>query len=205
MVSPKRVQALLVVPVASPRFRLVGIVFSGVFWYDKGMDGLVTTLYSSPVREVLGQRTQYTHPNGMRTEYDYDNWNPFCSFRNCISERNFRQNCILLPRMKNASVLEMLPESEMQFQEQVRYEMQFRNEPLAPLCATTDTVLDSFEYTLNDGNEITRIDNADGSNWRKLAETRDSHLFILSKICIMCYSLLDILNSGSAEKQKREE
>ena len=121
---------------------------------------------------ALGQRTQYTHPNGMRTEYDYDNWNLFCSFRNCISERNFRQNCILLPCMKNASVLEMLPESEMQFQEQVRYEMQFRNEPLEPLCATTDAVLDSYEYTLNDGNEITRIDQADGSNWRYTYDDR---------------------------------
>ena len=71
---------------------------------------------------ALGQRTQYTHPNGMRTEYEYDNWN--------------------------------------------------RLEGIYHINASTEAVLDSFEYTLNDGNEITRIDSADGSNWRYAYDDR---------------------------------
>ena len=71
---------------------------------------------------ALGQRTQYTHPNGVRTEYEYDNWN--------------------------------------------------RLEGIYHINASTEAVLDSFEYTLNDGNEITRIDSADGSNWRYAYDDR---------------------------------
>jgi len=86
------------------------------------MDVLVTALHSSLVCDALGQRTQYTHPNGMRTEYAYDTWN--------------------------------------------------RLEGIYHKDATTNAVLDSFEYTLNDGNEITRIDHADGGNWRYTYDDR---------------------------------
>ena len=127
------------------------------------MDVLVTALHSLLMSDTLGQRTQYTHPNGMRTEYDYDSWNLPCSFPNWIWERDCTQNCILRPSVKSGGDLIMTAEREIEFQEQVRYEMQFRNEPLP---ASTEAVLDSFEYTLNDGNEITRIDSADTSNWR---------------------------------------
>ena len=127
------------------------------------MDVMVTALHSLLMSDTLGQRTQYTHPNGMRTEYDYDSWNPPCSFPNWIWERDCTQNCILRPSVKSGGDLIMTAEREIEFQEQVRYEMQFRNEPLP---ASTEAVLDSFEYTLNDGNEITRIDSADTSNWR---------------------------------------
>jgi RHS repeat-associated protein len=71
---------------------------------------------------ALGQRTQYTLPNGMRTEYAYDTWNRLTG----IYHKD----------------------------------------------ATTNAVLDSFVYTLNDGNEITRIDHADGSNWRYYYDDR---------------------------------
>ena len=42
------------------------------------MDTLVATLYSSPIRDALGQRTKCMLPNGMTTEYAYDDdglWN----------------------------------------------------------------------------------------------------------------------------------
>ena len=71
---------------------------------------------------ALGQRTQYTHPNGTRTEYAYDNWHRLTGIYH-----------------KNAS---------------------------------TNAVLDSFEYTLSDGNDITRIDHADGANWRYVYDDR---------------------------------
>jgi hypothetical protein len=114
----------------------------------------------------------------MRTEYDYDTWNsscffpnstPLCSFPNWIWERDCKQNCILRPSVKSSGDLTVNSGREIEFQEQVRYEMQFRNEPLP---TSTDAVLDSFVYTLNDGNEITRIDNANGSNWRYTYDDR---------------------------------